>query len=85
MVDEKALAQRSSRMNFDSGEEPAYMRYEPRQNGHFPHPESVSDAMKLPRMEARVGEKNFDYVQRGWITFEYRSNVSSETGKIGHQ
>jgi hypothetical protein len=81
MVDEKALPDGRSRMDFDTGQETHDMREPARQELRLAHPQPVGNAVPPHGMQARIAYQNFKGAARGRVPLKYRPDVVLHHGK----
>jgi len=75
MVNEKPFSNLSPGVDFDPGEEATHMRNQPREKGDMPIPQSMSQAVKLSSVEARVNENNFPCISNRRVMLKNRPYI----------
>ena len=84
VVDEQPLADPGARVDLDPREEPSDVRHEPRHDGHTPLVQGVRQAVELSRVEAGIGEDDFQVAGRGRVLPPRGANITNNAIEDGH-
>jgi len=85
MIDEESAADLRAGVNFDAGEKPRERSDEGRNDRHAPTPELMGDAVRQRRVQAGVGEQDFQHIVRGGIALEDGANIFTKRVEHGER